>query len=284
MQCIFFNGFLLNTDRSDRRSYTGDDMILDYLKPTNYLSVEEERELLKLCKQNNDSAKEKLVLSNIRFIYSEAKKLNSQKVSIDDLVVAGIQGLLEAIPKFDMSSNNRFMTFASFWIRKELFDYIYQNSSQLKVSTPKVTLAIKLRKKYAELSSMKDNSNVLFETANACNCSVEEAKELLNATSPCTSLNATYSEEDSVSLLNFMESDCLSPEELYIEKEAKLELIKAINKLTPAEKDVIIRHNGLFNHPSQTFEEIAKIQKKTKARIHQIEKTAKEKLYRTLAA
>jgi RNA polymerase sigma factor (sigma-70 family) len=81
-----------------------------------------------------------------------------------------------------------------------------------------------------------------------------------------------------------MESDCLSPEELYIEKEAKLELIKAINKLTPAEKDVIIRHNGLFNHPSQTFEEIAKIQKKTKARIHQIEKTAKEKLYRTLAA
>ena len=107
------------------------------------LSAEEERELLKLCKQNNDSAKEKLVLSNIRFIYSEAKKLNSQKVSIDDLVVAGIQGLLEAIPKFDMSSNNRFMTFASFWIRKELFDYIYQNSSQLKISTPKVTLAIK---------------------------------------------------------------------------------------------------------------------------------------------
>ena len=123
-------------------------MILDYLKPTNYLSVEEEKELLKLCKQNNDSAKEKLVLSNIRFIYSEAKKLNSQKVSIDDLVVAGIQGLLEAIPKFDMSSTNRFMTFASFWIRKELFDYIYQNSSQLKISTPKVTLAIKLRKKY----------------------------------------------------------------------------------------------------------------------------------------
>jgi RNA polymerase primary sigma factor len=135
----------LNTGR--QRPYTGDDMILDYLKPTNYLSVEEERELLKLCKQNNDSAKEKLVLSNIRFIYSEAKKINSQKVSIDDLVVAGIQGLLEAIPKFDMSSNNRFMTFASFWIRKELFDYIYQNSSQLKVSTPKVTLAIKLRKK-----------------------------------------------------------------------------------------------------------------------------------------
>ena len=88
-------------------------MILDYLKPTNYLSVEEERELLKLCKQNNDSAKEKLVLSNIRFIYSEAKKINSQKVSIDDLVVAGIQGLLEAIPKFDMSSNNRFMTSAT---------------------------------------------------------------------------------------------------------------------------------------------------------------------------
>ena len=89
MQCIFFNGFLLNTGR--QRPYTGDDMILDYLKPTNYLSVEEEKELLKLCKQNNDSAKEKLVLSNIRFIYSEAKKLNSQKVSIDDLVVAGIQ-------------------------------------------------------------------------------------------------------------------------------------------------------------------------------------------------
>lgn len=259
-------------------------MILNYLKPRNYLSVEEEKEILKLCKQNNDSAKEQLILSNIKFIYSEAKKINSQKLPMDDLVIAGIQGLLEAIPKFDMSSNNRFMTFASFWIKKELLEYIYKNSSQLKVSTPKITLANKLRKKYAELSSLTDNSNLLSEAANACNCSVEEAKELLNATSPCTSLNATYSEDESVSLLNFMESGSRSPEDLYIEKEEKLELVKAINKLSPAEKDVIIRHNGLFNHPSQTFEEIAKLQNKTKARIHQIEKSAKEKLYKSLAA
>ena len=57
-----------NADRSDRRLYTGDDMILDYLKPGNYLSAEEERKLLELCKQNNDAAKEQLIRSNIKYI------------------------------------------------------------------------------------------------------------------------------------------------------------------------------------------------------------------------
>ena len=282
MQCIFFNSFPLNTGR--QRPYTGDDMILDYLKPENYLSAEEERKLLELCKQNNDTAKEQLIRSNIKYIYSEAKKLNSKNVLEDDLVMAGIQGLLEAIPKFDISSNNRFMTFASFWIRKELLECIHKNSSQLKISTTKVALANKIRKSYAKHSSANDNSNILNKVAASCNCSLEEVSELLNATSPCVSLNAPYSDDNSVSILDFMEGKEHSPEAKFMEKEEKLELIKAINKLTPCEKDVIIRHNGLFNHKSQTFEEIAKIQNKTKARIHQIEKTAKEKLYRTLIA
>jgi len=259
-------------------------MILDYLKPRSFLSAEEEKEILKLCKQNDDAAKEQLILSNIKYIYSEAKKLNSQYVSVDDLVMAGILGLLEAIPRFDISSNNRFMTFASAWIKKELLECIHKNSSQLKISTSKISLANKIKKKYAELSATGENSNILNDVADACNCSLEETTELLNATSSCASLNETFSDNDSFSLLDYMESNLPSPETEFIEKEEKRELIKAINKLTPSEKEVIIRHNGLFNQPSQTFEKIAKIQNKTKARIHQIEKTGKEKLYKNLVA
>ena len=256
-------------------------MILNYLKPAPYLSAKEEKEIIIQCQQNNNSAKEQLVRSNIKYIYSEAKKLSNKHCSTDDLVMLGIYGLLCATTKFDISKSNRFITFAIFWIRKEMLNYIYAQSTLLKISSQKLRLAAQIRKKYTDFSYLNNNSLILEKTANYCNCKTKEAEELLILTTHNTNINANNEE---YSILDFLESETLTPEENFIEKNIKNQLIESIKRLKPIEQDVIIRHYGLFNNPTQTLEEIAKIKNKTKSRIHQIEKEAKEKLFKALSA
>ena len=88
-------------------------MILDYLKPQAYLSKEEERELIIRCKNDDLKAKERLILSNIKYVYSQAKRMTKNKDLIDELVVDGVIGMLKAISSFDLSKSNRFISTCS---------------------------------------------------------------------------------------------------------------------------------------------------------------------------
>jgi DNA-directed RNA polymerase sigma subunit (sigma70/sigma32) len=96
------------------------------------------------------------------------------------------------------------------------------------------------------------------------------------------SLDAKKSSDSKYNLLDLQENTQLSPEDEYMRKAEIETLLNAINQLSSAEKDVLIRHYGLYNQPVQTFEEIAEVQKKSKARIHQIAKS-KQKLVLKLA-
>ena len=62
-------------------------MILDYLKPQAYLSKEEERELIIRCQQNDLKARERIILSNIKYVYSQAKRMTKNKDLIDELIL-----------------------------------------------------------------------------------------------------------------------------------------------------------------------------------------------------
>ena len=76
-------------------------MILNDLTPEKFLSKDEERKIIALCKQDNLIAKRRLILSNIRYIYAQAQKLCKNQNQIGELVMEGIIGLLKAIPKFE---------------------------------------------------------------------------------------------------------------------------------------------------------------------------------------
>lgn len=258
-------------------------MILDYLKPQAYLSKEEERELIIRCQQNDLKARERIILSNIKFVYSQAKRMTKNKELIDELVMDGIIGMLKAISSFDLSKSNRFITFASYWIQNEMYDTLYSRNSSVHFSNAKAREAAKILKMINKNSEFYDSNELIKNIADDLSCSEKEIRQLMNLASPHVSLDAKTSSDGKNNLLDFQECSQLSPEEEFMRKAEIEELLKAINQLSAAEKDVLVRHYGLYNQPSQTFNEIAKIQKKSKARIHQIAKVAKEKLFLKLA-
>jgi RNA polymerase primary sigma factor len=70
-------------------------------------------------------AREELIVSNLRFVVTTAKKLSKSPEIIQKLISAGNVGLLVALDKFDMARATRFLTYASWWIRKEMLDELH---------------------------------------------------------------------------------------------------------------------------------------------------------------
>lgn len=79
-----------------------------------------------LCGSTRDMvAREELIVTNLRFVVTTAKKLSKSPEIIQKLISAGNVGLLLALDKFDMARATRFLTYASWWIRKEMLDELH---------------------------------------------------------------------------------------------------------------------------------------------------------------
>ena len=84
------------------------------------LSQEEEQECLRRLSEGDKSAKEELILHNMRLVAHVAKKYQSGEEDIDDLISIGTIGLLKAVSTFDYAYGNRFATYAIRCIENEL--------------------------------------------------------------------------------------------------------------------------------------------------------------------
>ena len=191
----------------------------------NTLSRKEEYELALQAQNGSDEARKTLILANIAFALKYSRDFSGYKIDAADLSQIAMIGLIEAIDKFDVTKGFRVITYAKWWIRKEIED-----------------AAFKARKDRAcTFSSMKnDDPNFDEETFLA---SLSDDIE-------------TQVEEE---CLNREKTECLK---------------KALAQLPAKELEIISRHYGLTYKEPQSFNEIGKSYGLSKARIHQLEKSA----------
>lgn len=91
------------------------------------LTQQQEMLLIRQSISGDQGAREKLIRSNLRYAVSLAHKLRgylSDKTHVEDLFGEGVRGLVEAIERFDVQRNNRFITYAYWWMRKMMRAYI----------------------------------------------------------------------------------------------------------------------------------------------------------------
>lgn len=86
----------------------------------NYLSLNEELELIERVKQGNKEAETELMNVNVRVVSGVAKKYQNKGVSEEELLKAGKEGLIKAAHKFDASCGFKFMSYAVWWIRQSI--------------------------------------------------------------------------------------------------------------------------------------------------------------------
>ena len=119
------------------------------------LSHEEESEFAKqLREQNNLQAAQRLILSHLRFVVSIARNYLGYGLPHADLIQEGNIGLMRAVKRFDERQNVRLVSYAVYWIKAQIHEYILKNWRLVKTITTKAQ-----RKLFFNLRSYKENDH-----------------------------------------------------------------------------------------------------------------------------
>ncbi|TDI53841.1 MAG: RNA polymerase factor sigma-32 [Alphaproteobacteria bacterium] len=200
---------------------TRSDMVRAAMKAP-YLERAEERDLAVRWRQEQDQeALHRLTTAHMRLVISMAAKFRQFGLSMADLIQQGHIGLLEAAARFEPEREVRFSTYATWWIRASIQDYVLRNWSIVRggTSSAQKSLFFNMRRLRAKLSrgngAVKE-SHLYEEIARALGVSRDDVALMDSRLSgPDTSLNApvTNAEGTSADRQDFLVSDAPLPDE-----------------------------------------------------------------------
>lgn len=247
------------------------------------LSEETERALATRYQTEGDlEAAKTLVLSHLRLVISVARGFLGYGLPHADLIQEGNIGLMKAVKRFDPTRGVRLVTFALYWIKAEIHEYVLKNWKIVKTATTKAQrkLFFNLRR----LTNSNGKALTIQETkAIARDLNVKESDVLEMQTRMFTSdlaLDAPFSDESEEAPVNFLADSRFSPETILEKKAAeKLQtfgLQKALGVLDDRSAQ-IIKARWLADSP-KTLQELAEEYQVSAERIRQIETQALKKM------
>ena len=146
------------------------------------LSYSEECDCVLLAKEGDQTAVEKLILSNIPFIIMSTRKFRGKGLTDDELVEEGIIGFIDAIKRFDVSKGFRLRTYAKFWIMCSIQKALYHYDSVAVTSLDEPIC--NSEEDISRLSLLRDDANPLPEDSCIDNMMKEQILKAVYALNP----------------------------------------------------------------------------------------------------
>jgi RNA polymerase sigma-32 factor len=260
---------------------------LQEIKKFPILSAEEEYILAKKYQEHDDTeAAHKLVTSHLRLVAKIAMGYRGYGLPITDLISEGNVGIMRAVKKFDPDKGFRLATYAMWWIRAQIQEYVLHSWSLVKIGTTAAQkkLFFNLKKLKNQLKSINENNlspENVREIASKLDVKEAEVIEMDNRMyAKDQSLN-TKINHDTKSEWQDMLIDEEDTQDVRIENKAEYSfrkdlVFKAMKILNPREKE-IIKLRRLSDKPTK-LEELSQRFKISRERVRQIEEKAFEKL------
>mgnify|MGYP001211045779 CR=1 FL=1 len=251
------------------------------------LEKNDERILIKKwLKKGDEKSLHQLTQSHMRLVISYAFKYKSYGLSVSDLIQEGCIGLMKAAERFDLNQDVRFSTYAGWWIRAAMQDFILKNWSLVKLasSSKQKSLFFTLRKLKHKIQNT-EHGTVDFKTAQdlASNLQISTS-DVINMDIKISqhegSLNAKISDEGNNEFLDLIEDEDARPDDAVFSKEDKSfkkDLIYDSMKILNKREKIIIKNRYLFEN-RKTLDLLGKELKISKERVRQIENEAMIKM------
>jgi RNA polymerase sigma-32 factor len=271
------------------------DDLARYLEQTRrfpMLGPEEERALFERWRENGDQeAKERLLGSHLRLVVKIARGFQGYGFPLADLIAEGNVGLVRALAKFDPDRGARLATYATWWIRAEISDYVMHNWSLVKLGTTssQKRLFFNLRRAKSRLNELGAgdlSDEAVARIAKQLGVSEQEVVEMNRRLAGSeASLSAPVSEDSEqvwqdtlVAEESEQETRLAETSELAWRRE---QLAQALDVLTERERH-ILSERRLRDDPL-TLQDLALVYGVSRERVRQIEARALEKLQQAVA-
>tara|TARA_B100000963_G_C22477324_1_gene603003 strand:- start:21 stop:911 length:891 start_codon:yes stop_codon:yes gene_type:complete len=262
---------------------------LDHIKKFPMLEAGEEYILAKDWLENQDTkAAHKLVTSHLRLVAKIAMGYRGYGLPIADLIAEGNIGMMHAVKKFDPEKGFRLATYAMWWIKAAIQEFVLKSWSQVKIGTTasQKKLFFNLRKIKGKINALEDGDlspnqvNYIAKTLDVSEDDVVSMNRRMLGGDHSLNSQINRQEGEEAEWQDMLTDERDNQETKYAdfqEKNIRNKMMQdALDHLKPREKDIIIKRR-LMDEP-KTLEDLSKEYKVSRERIRQIETRAFEKL------
>lgn len=269
---------------------------LDYIRNSMnepLLEREHEQELARRWQQQGDEkALHEMVRSYTRLVIATAARFRIYGLPMGDLIQEGNIGLMQAANRFDPGREVRFSTYAAWWIKSSMQDYVLRNWSIVRTGTTSAqkSLFFNLRRLRAQIKGASsehgltcDGRRKIAALLGVPEKDVEHMEARMSGSDQ--SLNATIGSEGEDDYMSFLADDRPNPEDIVIGmKDAQTRskwLAQALGELNERERQIISERH--LQYETVTLEDLGKQLGVSKERVRQLEARAMEKLRSSLS-
>lgn len=247
------------------------------------LNREEENELAKQYRdEKSEKACQVLITANLRFVIKIALGYRNYGVKLMDLVQEGNIGLMKAVERFDPDKGYRLISYAIWWIRAYIQNYIIRSWSMVKMGTTQAQRKLFYRiSDLPEFRDYDDHSDNVTKLAQKINVTEDEVIDMAaRLKAHDLSLDDSIGDSSRESFADNLRDESPDQEEILSDLEARLDLKlwthRALQSLNEREKYIV--ENRLLSDAPLTLKELGKHFGITRERARQIERAALKKL------
>lgn len=233
------------------------------------LDANQEFELFKKISEGDEVAREAIINSNLRFVISVAKAYSQDPDLFAELVAAGNLGLVSAIEKFDHTKGFKFISYAVWHIRKEILQFLSENSRTIKIPTNKFQMLKAVEETESSLTNELGRNPTMEEIITRLGEKDDPRfkhydpisfESMLMADKKTKSLDSGVSaDDDSVTWGEIVASTDDSPDLGIVKSSGAEYLLEFVNRLHHTEREIVLRYHGFAEFDKEeNFPDIGK--------------------------
>jgi RNA polymerase nonessential primary-like sigma factor len=248
------------------------------------LTREEEVDLARRAAAGDETARQRLIESNLRLVVQVARRYLNRGLPLSDLIEEGNLGLMRAAEKFDGERGVRFSTYATWWIRQAVTRALANQARTVRLPVHVHMLLGRYVKEQQRLMQVLGRPPSLGEVAAAMGTTEEQIGELEELRQQPLSLDAPAG-ADTRALSDAIPDASADPAEALTRLfRSRTDLVAVLDDLAPNERTVLRRRFGLEGDEPETLEAIGRRLNLGRERIRQIETAGLRKLRALLGA
>ncbi|MEO8090812.1 MAG: RNA polymerase sigma factor RpoD/SigA [Gemmatimonadales bacterium] len=255
------------------------DQYLFEVSKTPLLTGAQEVAIARRAVAGDPEAMHELVIRNLRFVISVAKKYQNRGMPLTDLIGEGNVGLLTAARKFDPDQGVKFISYAVWWIRQSILAALARQGRTVRVPLNRTADLSRIVRSTASLRQELQREPTPEEIAIATGLAVDVVQSLVTLNTADVRLDAPVDAEGDMSLIDRFTADEQSDPETQVMEQLLTEEIDRALRLLPARDAKVLRlYFGLNDGREHTLEEIGGLLGVTRERVRQLRDRALKRL------